>query len=44
MHSAIVEPFSFADNTIPGRIYLDMFPEFCFPQLDKIENQDIMFQ
>jgi hypothetical protein len=36
--------FFFAENTVTGVTYLDMLEAFCFPQLDEIENPDIMFQ
>jgi hypothetical protein len=35
--------FIFSESTVTG-IYLDMPETFCFPQLNELENPDIMFQ
>jgi hypothetical protein len=31
-------------RTVTGVTYVDMLEALCFPQLDEIENPDLMFQ
>jgi hypothetical protein len=40
----IVVHFFFVENTFTGTVYIDMLEAFCFPQLDEVENPDIIFQ
>lgn len=45
MKNRVLGPFFFAEKTINGNVYLDMLTEYCFPQLDELENaQRIHFQ
>jgi hypothetical protein len=39
-----VGPSVFAENTVTAVICSHMNEAFCFPQLDKTENPDVMFQ
>lgn len=45
MHDHIFGPFVFAENTINGRMFLDMLELFLFPQVDDLPNAgDIYLQ
>lgn len=38
MKNRVIGPFFFAEKTINGVVYLDMLINYCFPQLDELEN------
>jgi hypothetical protein len=43
----VVGPFSFAERTITGDIYLDLLEQFVFPQVDNTERENasgVVFQ
>lgn len=45
MKNRLIGPFFFAEKTINGIVYLDMLINYCFPQLDELENiQQLHFQ
>lgn len=39
----VIGPFFFAEKTINGNVYLDMLENYCFPQLDDMENANSLY-